>query len=123
MMIDFNTGTELPNKFAGSEKKITLLFNGDIYMIKFPDPIRAKNNELSYMNNQFSEHMGCRIFNACGFLTQETVLGTYTDKSGKNKTVVGCKDFTRDGVTLHEFSKFGNSVVTKESNEFGGITL
>lgn len=44
--------------------------------------------------------------------TQETVLGTYTDKSGKNRIVVGCKDFTQDGATLHEFSKLGNSVVT-----------
>jgi len=111
-MVDFNTGTELLNKFWGSEKKTTLLYNGEVYMIKFPDPIREKSNSLSYMNNQFSEHIGCRIFKACGFLTQETVLGTYTDKSGKSRIVVGCKDFTQNGATLHEFSKLGNSVVT-----------
>ena len=113
-MIDFNAGTELLNKFWGSEKKTTLLYNGEIYMLKFPDPIREKNNALSYMNNQFSEHIGCRVFEACGFLTQETVLGTYTDKAGKNRIVVGCKDFTQDGATLHEFSKLGNSVVTMD---------
>jgi hypothetical protein len=111
-MIDFNAGTELLNKFWGSEKMTTLLYNGEIYMLKFPDPIREKNNALSYMNNQFSEHIGCRIFEACGFLTQETALGTYTDRAGKNRIVVGCKDFTQDGATLHEFSKLGNSVVT-----------
>lgn len=111
-MVDFNVGTELLNKFWGSEKKTTLLYNGVVYMIKFPDPVREKSNSLSYMNNQFSEYIGCRIFEACGFLTQETVLGTYTDKSGKSKIVVGCKDFTQDGATLHEFSKLGNSVVT-----------
>jgi hypothetical protein len=113
-MIDFNTGTELLNKFWGSEKKTTLLYNGEVYMLKFPDPIREKNNALRYMNNQFSEHIGCRIFEACGFLTQETVLGTYTDRAGKRRIVVGCKDFTQGGATLHEFSKLGNSVVTMD---------
>jgi hypothetical protein len=111
VMVDFGAGTEALNKFLGSEKKTTLLYNGEVYMLKFPDPIRQKNNALSYMNNQFSEHIGCRVFSACGFLAQETVLGTYTDKSGKNKIVVGCKDFTQDGSTLYEFSKLANAVV------------
>jgi hypothetical protein len=109
-MVDFNEGTKIANKFLGSEKKITMIYNGEVYMIKFPDPIRAKNNDLSYMNNQFSEHIGCRIFNDCGIKTQETVLGTYTDIRGKNKIVVGCKDFTQNGATLHEFSKLANSI-------------
>ncbi len=113
-MVNFNEGTELLNKFWGSEKKTTLLYNGEVYMIKFPDPIRAKSNDLSYMNNQFSEHIGCSIFKACGFLVQDTMLGVYTDKTGKERVVVGCKDFTQDGATLHEFSKLGNSVVTME---------
>ena len=113
-MIDFNVGTELLNKFWGSKKKTTLLYNGEVYMLKFPDPIREKNNALSYMNNQFSEYIGCRIFEACGFLTQETVLGTYTDRAGKHRIVVGCKDFTQDGAMLYEFSKLGNSVVTMD---------
>ena len=111
-MISFDNGTELLNKFWGSEKKTTLLYNGEIYMIKFPDPIRARNNSLSYMNNQYSEYIGCRIFKSCGFIAQETVLGTYTDKSGKNRTVVGCKDFTQNGAELYEISKLGNSIVT-----------
>ena len=113
-MIDFNAGTELLNKFRGSEKKTTLLYNGEVYMLKFPDPIREKNNALCYMNNQFSEHIGCRIFETCGFLVQETILGTYTDRAEKHRIVVGCKDFTQDGAMLHEFSKLGNSVVTMD---------
>jgi len=32
----------------------------------------------------------------------------------KNRIVVGCRDFTQDGAELYEFSKLGNSVVTKE---------
>ena len=81
-------------------------------MLKFPDPIRDKSNSLSYMNNQFSEHIGCRIFSACGFLAQETLIGTYTDKAGTDKIVVGCKDFTQGGAILHELSKLANSVVS-----------
>jgi hypothetical protein len=75
-MIDFNAGKKVANKFLGSEKKITMIYNGEVYMLKFPDPIREKNNDLSYINNQFSEHIGCCIFKDCGFSVQETVLGT-----------------------------------------------
>jgi len=117
-MIDFNTGEERLNKFSGSEKKTTISYNGELYMLKFPDPIRDKRNVLSYMNNQFSEHIGCSIFHACGFITQETALGTYTDKNGKEKIVVGCKDFTQDGAVLHEFTKLGNQIVEIDS-KFG----
>jgi len=117
-MIDFNKGEERLNKFSGSEKKTTILYNGELYMLKFPDPIRDKRNVLSYMNNQFSEHIGCSIFRACGFIAQETALGTYTDKNGKEKIVVGCKDFTQNGAMLHEFAKLGNQIVEVDS-KFG----
>lgn len=117
-MIDFNAGEEKLNKFSGSEKKITILYNNELYMIKFPDPIRNKKNILSYMNNQYSEHIGCSIFRAFGFITQETALGVYTDKNGKEKIVVGCKDFTQNGAILHEFFKLGNQIVEIDS-KFG----
>ena len=107
-MIDFDKGEERLNKFLGSEVKTTILYEGTIYMIKYPDPIRDTHNILSYMNNQFSEHIGCCIFNACGMEAQETVMGYYTDPKGTRKTVVACKDFTQDGSTLYEFSKLGN---------------
>ena len=109
-MIDFNDGEEMPNKFGGSEAKTTVLYKNTVYIIKYPDPVRQKKNILSYMNNQFSEHIGCRIFAACGINAQETVLGYLKDINGKNKIVVGCKDFTQDGSKLHEFSKFVNQV-------------
>ncbi|MCL2312635.1 MAG: HipA domain-containing protein [Firmicutes bacterium] len=109
-MIDFNKGTEIANKFLGSEKKKTIIYNDDIYMVKFPDPVRKKNNPLSYMNNQYSEYIGCEIFRTCGFNTQETILGTYKHKDGNISTVVGCKDFTQDGSILYEFSKFANAL-------------
>ena len=112
-MIDFNNGEERLNKYSGSEVKTTLIYENEIYMIKYPDPIRDKKNILSYMNNQFSEHIGCGIFNACGFNAQETVMGYHRDVNGKKKIVVGCKDFTQDGSVLYEFSKIINQVLTE----------
>jgi len=91
-MIDFNKGKEVFNKFRGSEVKTTILFEGEVYMIKYPDPVRDKKNKLSYMNNQFSEHIGSRIFKACGINSQETAMRYFTTKNGKKKIVVGCKD-------------------------------
>jgi len=36
------------------------------------------------------------------------VLGLFTDKTGNQKIVAGCKDFTQDGSTLYEMSKLAN---------------
>ena len=116
-MIDFNKGEQQLNKFAGSEKKSTVLYNGDVYMVKYPDPVRAKKlkNEISYKNNQYSEHIGSSIFRSCGIDAQETVIGEFTDTKGKRKTVVGCKDFTQNGEKLYEMDKLANSVALDET--------
>lgn len=114
-MINFNNSIKVTNKFLGSEKKATILYDNQLYMIKFPDPIREKNNSLSYMNNQFSEYIGCTIFKLCGFETQDVAIGTYTSETGKEKIVVACKDFTQDGSILYEFSKIWLSIETEES--------
>ncbi|MCL2498943.1 MAG: HipA domain-containing protein [Defluviitaleaceae bacterium] len=119
-MINFDKGDELLNKFAGSEAKTTIRYENEVYMIKYPDPIRQKKNLLSYMNNQYSEHIGCCIFRACGMEAQETALGYYTDLNGKRKIVVGCKDFTQNGATLYEFGKLGNQVLVEGKT---GITI
>ena len=109
-MVNFNDGEERLNKFSGSEKKTTILYDGILYMLKYPDPIRGSKLKgvLSYKNNQFSEHIGSSIFRACGFEAQETMLGLFTDKTGKERIVAGCKDFTQDGSTLYEMSKLAN---------------
>ncbi|MCL1990117.1 MAG: HipA domain-containing protein [Defluviitaleaceae bacterium] len=113
-MINFNDGKKLPNKFSGSELKLTIKYNNSIYMVKIPDPVREKKNLLSYKNNQFSEHIGCEIFKSCGIRTQNTVLGTLTDKKGKEKIAVGCEDFTQNGETLYEFALFGDGSVRSD---------
>ena len=46
MMIDFNRGEEIFNKFAGSEAKTAILYENEVYMIKYPDPIRQRKNIL-----------------------------------------------------------------------------
>jgi len=120
-MIDFNLGKEQFNEYTGSEKKTTMLYGGERYMLKYPDPVRNKKIKgelmggLSYKNNQFSEHIGCCIFRSCGFETQETVLGHFTDKEGKKKIVVGCKDFTQQGGKLFEINKLGNQTLVNQA--------
>ena len=61
-MIDLTHCQETINTFGGSEKKKRILYDHRIYMVKFPDPVRELHNSLSYMNNQFSEDIGCKIF-------------------------------------------------------------
>ena len=106
-VIDFTNCIELINDFGGSEKKKKIIYNNEIFMIKFPDPIREENNDLSYVNNTFSEYIGCHIYNSCKIPAQKTYLGIYYDKSSKKeKVVVACRSFENDNLKLVEFSKF-----------------
>lgn len=104
-MIDLTNCKEIVNTFGGSEKKMAVLYNDKKYMVKFPDPVREKNNDLSYMNNQFSEHIGCKIFQSIGINAQNTFLAKFTEKDGKTKIVVACEDFCVGEKHLSEFSK------------------
>lgn len=117
-MIDF---TNLPKKnktYAGANgSKISVLYNGEQYMLKFP-AIARKNQELSYTNGCFSEYLGCQIFKSIGIPVQETLLGTYT-KNGKEKIVVACKDFTSVGVVLQDFASLKNTIIDSEHNGYG----
>lgn len=113
-MIDFTSCQELPSSYGGSEKKRKLVYSGENYLVKFPDPVREQKNQLSYMNNQFSEYIGCHIFESVGIPAQETLLGIYCEPGGKEKIVVACKDFTTPGCVLQEFSSLGNETTTIE---------
>lgn len=101
-MIDFTNAIEEFNNYKGSEKKKTLIYNNKKYLVKFPDPIREKNKNISYINNAFSEYIGSNIFKICGFETQNTILGKYNYK-GKEKIVCACEDFTNNENILYEF--------------------
>ena len=107
-MIDFTNTKEEFNTYSGSEKKKTLIYNEKKYLVKFPDPIREKNKNISYINNAFSEYIGSNIFKICGFNTQETILGKYNYK-GNEKIVCACQDFTSFTKDLFEFSNLALS--------------
>ena len=107
-MIDFTNAIEEFNNYRGSEKKKTLIYNNKKYLVKFPDPIREKNKNISYINNALSEYVGSNIFKIVGFKTQNTILGKYEYK-GKEKIVCACEDFTDDENVLYEFENLALS--------------
>lgn len=107
-MIDFSKCEEELNNYKGSEKKKTLIYNNKKYLVKFPDPIREKNKNISYINNAFSEYVGSNIFKIAGFETQNTILGKY-NYNGKEKIVCACEDFTDNNHKLYEFESLALS--------------
>lgn len=107
-MIDFTNAIEEFNNYRGSEKKKTLIYNNKKYLVKFPDPVREKNKNISYINNAFSEYIGSNVFKIVGFKTQNTILGRYEYK-GKEKIVCACEDFTDSENVLYEFENLALS--------------
>ena len=107
-MIDFTNAIEEFNNYKGSEKKKTLIYDNKKYLVKFPDPVREKNKNISYINNAYSEYIGSNIFKIIGFKTQNTLLGIYKYKE-KDKIVCACEDFTDDNHVLYEFENLALS--------------
>ena len=107
-MIDFTNAIEEFNNYKGSEKKKTLIYNNKKYLVKFPDPIREKNKNISYINNAFSEYIGSNVFKMVGLKTQNTILGKY-EYNGKEKIVCACEDFTDNENVLYEFENLALS--------------
>ena len=112
-LIDFTNCKEEINEYKGSEKKKTLIFNEQKYLVKFPDPLRQKNKNLSYINNAFSEYIGSHIFEIIGFNTQKTLLGKYIINE-KEKIVCACEDFTSETKILYEFENLTNSTMVEK---------
>ena len=107
-MINFTNCKEELNNYKGSEKKKTLIYENKKYLVKFPDPIREKNKNISYINNAFSEYIGSNIFKIVGFPTQNTILGIYKYNE-KEKIVCACEDFTDSSKNLYEFENLALS--------------
>ena len=107
-MIDFTNAIEEFNKYKGTEKKKTLIYDSKRYLVKFPDPIREKNKNISYINNAYSEYVGSNIFRIVGFKVQNTVLGKYK-YNGNDKIVCACEDFTDEENELYEFESIALS--------------
>lgn len=118
-MIDF---TNCPvNQFKGyggaNGNKINIIYDGISYMLKFP-PLSKKSKTQRYTNSCISEYLVCHIIETLGIDVQQTLLGTYTDKRGKEKVVVACKDFTADGQRLMEFAHLKNTRVDSEQSGY-----
>ena len=107
-MINFTNCKEELNNYKGSEKKKTLIYDGKKYLVKFPDPIREKNKNISYINNAFSEYIGSNIFKMVGFPTQNTIIGVYKYNE-KEKIVCACEDFTDSNKVLYDFENLALS--------------
>lgn len=107
-MIDFTKAIEELNNYKGSEKKKTLIYDNKKYLVKFPDPVREKNKNISYINNAYSEYVGSNIFRIVGFKVQNTILGKYK-YNGNDKIVCACEDFTNEENELYEFESIALS--------------
>lgn len=115
-MIDFTNCKEELNEYSGSEKKKTLIYNNHKYLVKFPDPVREKKKNISYINNAFSEYIGSKIFELIGFKTQKVILGTF-NYNNKEKIVCACEDFTDDNNELYEFENIALSYNVDKKND------
>lgn len=115
-MINLSDAKEELNNYKGSEKKKTLFYDNKKYLVKFPDPVREKNKNISYINNAFSEYVGSNIFELIGFNAQKTLLATYSYNE-KEKIVCACEDFTSSNNTLYEFESLALSLNTDKKIE------
>lgn len=95
--------------YGGSEVKKTYYINNLKYMVKFPDPIRQKDKKISYINNQYSEYIGCKIFELFNIDVQKVDL-VECDVEGKKKIAIACQDFLNEGETLVEFKNLSYSL-------------
>jgi hypothetical protein len=107
-MLNFTKCIEEFNRYNGSEKKKTLIYNDKRYLVKFPSPTLENNNNILFINNTISEYIGSNIFKLIGINSQNTILGIY-EYNGKEKIVCGCEDFTNDDLQLYEFESLALS--------------
>lgn len=118
-MIDF---TDMPRKnktYAGANGgKISIIYNDELYMLKFPAASTQNKADMSYLNSCISEYIGCKIYAGIGIPVQDVLLGTFRTK-GKEKIVVACKDFTVSGTILQDFASLKNQIVDSEHNGYG----
>lgn len=120
MMIDFtNCPRNIFKAYGGANgNKINITYNDESYMLKFP-PQAIGSTAMSYTNSCISEYISCQIYAALGIPVQETILGTYTNASGKENIVVACKDFTTESKRLMEFGELKNTCVDSLNSGYG----
>lgn len=109
-MIDFSNDPTALKTYGGvNGSKVSVMHNGERYMLKFP--VQAKKNpRLHYSNSVLSEYVGCKIYSALGIDAQEVELGVYT-KNNKQYLVVACKDFATGGYVVEDFASIKNTII------------
>lgn len=118
MSIDFTNCTRLKKSYSGANgSKISIIYNGDVYMLKFP-LLAPKNDNLSYSNSCISEYIGCKIYESIGIPAQEVLLGIFNSAKGE-KIAVACKDFTMNGEILQDFASLKNQIIDSQNNGYG----
>lgn len=117
-MIDFTNANKKKKTYAGANgSKISVTYNNEQYMLKFPSPATRKT-DMSYANSCISEYIGCKIFKSIGIPVQEVLLGTYSTESNKKKLVVACKDFAINGLVIQDFASLKNQIIDSERNGY-----
>ena len=107
--IDFTDAEPGYRDYGGSDTKISILYKGEHYMLKFPEEqVKTMSLQTSEANNVFSEYIGSHIIATLGLPVHETLLGIY-----KDEPVVACKDFVPDGYRLQEFEWFSRNMFRK----------
>lgn len=73
-MLDITNYDNHISTYGGSEIKRTYFINNKKYMVKFPDPVSKEENTISYINNQYSEYIGCKVFELFNIDVQKVEL-------------------------------------------------
>ena len=120
-MVDFTECERNPYRVygGGNGNKISITYQGDNYMLKFPP--KKSDKKILYTNGCISEYIACHIYNIVGIDVQKTIYGQFMI-GDKQKGVVACKDFNEDGYTLEEFAKVKNGCIDSledDSNGYG----
>mgnify|MGYP005759840913 CR=1 FL=1 len=105
---DFTNYKLSKKSYGGSEKKIGIVFDDSLFMLKF-----QKKTPFGTRNNTISEYLGSHIYQMLGFICQDTFLGTY-----KGENVVACKDFMTDGYQFVPFNDVGESTIEENKEEY-----
>ena len=92
--------------WGGSDRKLSVEYEGAVYMLKFAEN-HAKKTDMStsYVNSVISEYISSHIAATTDLPVHETVLGYYNDD-----IVVACKDFRQTNERNIEFQEFVHAV-------------
>ena len=106
--MDYSRYPRTDSFFAGSERKIGVLIDGEEWILKF-----QYRDSLTIRFNHVSEFIGSHVFALLGFKVQTTALGTY-----QGEQVVACRNFIPDGYRFVPFNDIGESTLEQSKGHF-----